>query len=239
MKELLDSDRLNYLVWRFVFLRPPRSTPRRPLLCSSGEQAKQCRALPSYPRSRFGLLLLTPAVSSGTTDTCLKAVCALTSLFLSHSSPLSLTHSLKRCIISHSRSPSSPTLSHGSRWSTNHGLGAADYRETAAKFQKEWRVEAPHRHFDFAIHVKNYALVSVLNKGLIYQSLERDYALQRVSSPSLLSLSPSPSPAPFLCASRLSLHLGASRVLAPLSSLCFWPSRGLVAALTKFRAGTR
>ncbi|KUI73986.1 F-box-like/WD repeat-containing protein TBL1XR1 [Cytospora mali] len=55
-----------------------------------------------------------------------------------------------------------------------------NYRETAAKFQKEWRVEAPHRHFDFANHVKNYALVSILNKGLIYQSLERDYALQRV-----------------------------------------------------------
>ncbi|KAK7748011.1 hypothetical protein SLS53_001263 [Cytospora paraplurivora] len=55
-----------------------------------------------------------------------------------------------------------------------------NYRETAAKFQKEWRVEAPHRHFEFAAHVKNYALVSILNKGLIYQSLERDYALQRV-----------------------------------------------------------
>lgn len=41
-------------------------------------------------------------------------------------------------------------------------------------------MEAPHRHFDFASHVKNYALVSVLNKGLIYHGLERDYAQQRV-----------------------------------------------------------
>ncbi|KAJ1299913.1 hypothetical protein OPQ81_005354 [Rhizoctonia solani] len=49
----------------------------------------------------------------------------------------------------------------------------ADYRETAAKLQKEWRVQAPHRHFDFAPHVKNYALVDALNKGLIYQGLER------------------------------------------------------------------
>lgn len=55
-----------------------------------------------------------------------------------------------------------------------------NFRETAAKFQKEWRVEAPHRHFEFASHVKNYALVSVLNKGLIYHGLERDYAQQRV-----------------------------------------------------------
>ncbi|KAF3765890.1 hypothetical protein M406DRAFT_290169 [Cryphonectria parasitica EP155] len=56
----------------------------------------------------------------------------------------------------------------------------ADYRETAAKLQKEWRVQAPHRHFDFAPHVKNYALVDALNKGLIYQGLERDYAQSQV-----------------------------------------------------------
>lgn len=60
---------------------------------------------------------------------------------------------------------------------------AADYRETAAKFQKEWRVQQPHRHFDFAQCVKNYALVNVLNKGLIYQGLERDYIQSQVSSP--------------------------------------------------------
>lgn len=32
----------------------------------------------------------------------------------------------------------------------------------------------------FARHVKNYALVDVLNKGLVYQSLERDYAQSKV-----------------------------------------------------------
>lgn len=57
-----------------------------------------------------------------------------------------------------------------------------DYRETAAKFQKEWHVQAPHRHFDFAPHVKNYALVSVLNKGFVYEDLERKYAESQVRS---------------------------------------------------------
>ncbi|OIW27335.1 lish protein [Coniochaeta ligniaria NRRL 30616] len=52
----------------------------------------------------------------------------------------------------------------------------SNYRETAAKFQKEWHIQTPHRHFDFAPHVKNYALVSVLNKGLVYEDLERQYA---------------------------------------------------------------
>ncbi|CRK30950.1 hypothetical protein BN1708_018597, partial [Verticillium longisporum] len=32
-----------------------------------------------------------------------------------------------------------------------------NYRETAAKFQKEWHAE-PHRHFDFARHIKSHAL---------------------------------------------------------------------------------
>ena len=54
-----------------------------------------------------------------------------------------------------------------------------DYRETAAKFQKEWQIQAPHRHFDFAPHVKNYALVSTLNKGLVYEDLERQFAESR------------------------------------------------------------
>lgn len=57
-----------------------------------------------------------------------------------------------------------------------------DYRETAAKFQKEWHIQAPHRHFDFAPHVKNYALVSVLNKGLVYEDVERQYAESQVRS---------------------------------------------------------
>ncbi|CAN8103709.1 unnamed protein product [Discula destructiva] len=52
----------------------------------------------------------------------------------------------------------------------------SNYRETAAKLQKEWRIQAPHREFEFAPHVKNYALVDVLNKGLVYQGLEWDFA---------------------------------------------------------------
>lgn len=55
-------------------------------------------------------------------------------------------------------------------------LTFADYRETAAKFQKEWHVQQPHRQFDFANHVKSHALVSVINKGLCYQALEREHA---------------------------------------------------------------
>lgn len=58
---------------------------------------------------------------------------------------------------------------------TDNSTIVTDYRETAAKFQKEWQVQAPHRHFDFAAHVKNYALVSVLNKGLVYEDLERQF----------------------------------------------------------------
>ncbi|KAI1136721.1 WD40 repeat-like protein [Hypoxylon sp. FL0543] len=52
----------------------------------------------------------------------------------------------------------------------------SDYRETAVKFQKEWHVEAPHRQLDFARHVKSHALVNVINKGLLYSSLEREHA---------------------------------------------------------------
>ncbi|KAI1780978.1 WD40 repeat-like protein [Hypoxylon cercidicola] len=51
-----------------------------------------------------------------------------------------------------------------------------NYRETAVKFQKEWHVEKPHQQLDFAQHVKSHALVNVINKGLLYNSLERDYA---------------------------------------------------------------
>ncbi|XDG03424.1 hypothetical protein ABKA04_003039 [Annulohypoxylon sp. FPYF3050] len=51
-----------------------------------------------------------------------------------------------------------------------------NYRETAVKFQKEWHVEEPHRQLDFAQHVKSHALVNVINKGLLYNKLERDYA---------------------------------------------------------------
>lgn len=59
-------------------------------------------------------------------------------------------------------------------------LTLTDYRETAAKFQKEWHVREPHRQFDFAPHVKSHALVSVLNRGLSYYALEREYANRQV-----------------------------------------------------------
>ncbi|KAL2015909.1 hypothetical protein VTK56DRAFT_4547 [Thermocarpiscus australiensis] len=55
----------------------------------------------------------------------------------------------------------------------------SNYRETAAKLQKEWRVHQPHRQFDFAPHVNTYALVSLLNKGLIYEDYQRQFAAQQ------------------------------------------------------------
>ncbi|KAI5462291.1 WD40-repeat-containing domain protein [Mariannaea sp. PMI_226] len=58
-----------------------------------------------------------------------------------------------------------------------------NYRETAAKFQKEWHVKAPHREFSFARHVKSHALVSVINRGLLYYSLERDHKRNQVKAP--------------------------------------------------------
>lgn len=70
----------------------------------------------------------------------------------------------------------------GGRWLRVCGIRTtdtdlcADYRETAVKFQKEWRVQEPHRQLDFAPYVKSHALVNVLNKGLLYHSLEREHA---------------------------------------------------------------
>ncbi|POR38992.1 F-box-like/WD repeat-containing protein TBL1X [Tolypocladium paradoxum] len=55
-----------------------------------------------------------------------------------------------------------------------------NYRETAAKFQKEWHVKEPHRDLEFARHVKGHALVSVVNRGLLYYALERDCALNHL-----------------------------------------------------------
>ncbi|QUC23838.1 uncharacterized protein UV8b_08079 [Ustilaginoidea virens] len=55
-----------------------------------------------------------------------------------------------------------------------------NYRETAAKFQKEWHVNEPHRDFAFAPHVKGHALVSIVNRGLLYYALERDFALKQL-----------------------------------------------------------
>ncbi|KXJ96600.1 lish protein [Microdochium bolleyi] len=51
-----------------------------------------------------------------------------------------------------------------------------NYRETAVKFQKEWHVQEPHRELDFARHVQSHALVNVVNKGLVFNSLEREHA---------------------------------------------------------------
>ncbi|RGP80366.1 hypothetical protein FLONG3_1515 [Fusarium longipes] len=56
-----------------------------------------------------------------------------------------------------------------------------NYRETAAKFQKEWHVKQPHREFAFARHVKSHALVSVINRGLLYHALEREHARKLLS----------------------------------------------------------
>ncbi|CAI4217710.1 unnamed protein product [Parascedosporium putredinis] len=60
-----------------------------------------------------------------------------------------------------------------------------NYRETAAKFQKEWHIKEPHRHFDFAPYVQTHALVSVINRGLIYNSLEREYAQKQTAQETL------------------------------------------------------
>ena len=59
---------------------------------------------------------------------------------------------------------------------TNH----TDYRETAVKFQKEWQVKEPHRDLPFARHVSGHALVSVLNRGLLYYGFEREAARNQV-----------------------------------------------------------
>jgi hypothetical protein len=65
---------------------------------------------------------------------------------------------------------------------------STDYRETAAKFQKEWHISAPHQHFNFAPHVKSHALVSVINRGLLYHALERQRETSQVIWPLELPL---------------------------------------------------
>ncbi|KIH94726.1 WD repeat protein [Sporothrix brasiliensis 5110] len=57
-----------------------------------------------------------------------------------------------------------------------------NFRDTAAKFQKEWHVQAPHRELDFAPYVRTRALVNVVNKGLNLLALERSYSEQLVSA---------------------------------------------------------
>ena len=75
---------------------------------------------------------------------------------------------------------SSKAVCHAGTRPPKHSLMSVDYRETAAKFQKEWQVKQPHHQFSFAPHVKGHALVSVINRGLLYQSLERQRASSQV-----------------------------------------------------------
>ncbi|KAM0209677.1 hypothetical protein ACHAPQ_003630 [Fusarium lateritium] len=109
-KEFLDSDRVNFLVWRFV-------TAPRPRLAIAA------------PGLSFALVF-------GFPELCADHVSLLAYRFLLE----------------------------------------GNYRETAAKFQKEWDVKQPHRDFAFARHVKSHALVSAINRGLLYHALEREHA---------------------------------------------------------------
>ncbi|TQS35622.1 hypothetical protein Golomagni_03953 [Golovinomyces magnicellulatus] len=52
-----------------------------------------------------------------------------------------------------------------------------DYCETAIRLQKEWNMEDP-RRLAFAPYVPSHALVSILNRGLIYNMYERGFAMQ-------------------------------------------------------------
>lgn len=52
-----------------------------------------------------------------------------------------------------------------------------DYCETAIRLQKEWNMEDP-RRLPFAPYVPSHALVSILNRGLIYNMHERRFATQ-------------------------------------------------------------
>jgi transducin (beta)-like 1 len=54
----------------------------------------------------------------------------------------------------------------------------SDYQETAAKLQKEWDKPDPDQ-LPFASHVQIHALVSTVNRGLLYNVQERDPALVR------------------------------------------------------------
>jgi len=55
---------------------------------------------------------------------------------------------------------------------------ALDYRETALRLQKEWNMENP-QQLPFAPHVTDHALVAVLNRGLLYNAVEREFAQVR------------------------------------------------------------
>ncbi|RFU31886.1 hypothetical protein B7463_g4495, partial [Scytalidium lignicola] len=73
--------------------------------------------------------------------------------------------------------PSSPQVSGRIRYVAlpKPEYAPAHYRETALKLQKEWNVQDP-QHLSFAPHVKNHALVAVLNKGLLFNAVEREVA---------------------------------------------------------------
>lgn len=58
-----------------------------------------------------------------------------------------------------------------------------DYFETAVRLQKEWNVKDP-QELPFAPHVQPHALVSILNRGLIYNMHERRFATQEQYVPS-------------------------------------------------------
>ncbi|KAF8856479.1 hypothetical protein BDZ45DRAFT_675468 [Acephala macrosclerotiorum] len=64
-----------------------------------------------------------------------------------------------------------------------------DYRETAARLQKEWNIRDP-QTLPFAAHVDHHALVGVLNRGLLYNSKERDTT--KVCRPVFLKANPDP-----------------------------------------------
>ncbi|KAF2971433.1 hypothetical protein GQX73_g2107 [Xylaria multiplex] len=104
MKELLDSNRVNFLIWRYLL------------------EGSTCLVLSLCPRARL----------------------------------VALVDDMLELLVGR--------------------LCCHYYRETAVKFQKEWHIDEPHRQLEFAPYVKSHALVSVLNKGLLYHSLEREHA---------------------------------------------------------------
>ncbi|KAJ2895528.1 WD domain-containing protein [Zalerion maritima] len=65
----------------------------------------------------------------------------------------------------------------------------SNYRESAAKLQKEWQVAQPHRDFDWARFVKTHALVSLLQRGLQHQAYEREFLAGEVSQDSAADVS--------------------------------------------------
>ncbi|OWP06147.1 hypothetical protein B2J93_8530 [Marssonina coronariae] len=61
-------------------------------------------------------------------------------------------------------------------------LVESDYSETAVRLQKEWDIRDP-QELPFAPHVKNHALVAVLNRGLLYNVQERELVQQQQQQP--------------------------------------------------------